>query len=172
MQQNQMVNSIATALLACLLFTGPAAAAQDSFTGKVVSVTDGDTIKVLRDKKQIRVRLHGIDCPERKQAFGEMAKEFAARLVAGKTVKVIVTDTDRYGRTVGKVVLEDGKVLNHELVRAGLAWWYRRYAPKDKKLEALEAAARESKVGLWSDPDPVPPWEFRRGKRSNGESSK
>ena len=73
-----------------------------------------------------------------------------------------VMDVDRYGRTVGEVILPDGRVLNHELVRAGLAWWYRRYAPDDKTLEQLERGARGANRGLWADPNPVPPWEWRR----------
>jgi len=137
----------------------------EEFTGKVVGVSDGDTIKVLRAGKQVRVRLSGIDCPEKRQAFGKRAKRFTSDLVFAKTVTVKVTDIDRYKRIVGEVILKDGTNLNHALVRAGLAWWYQRYAPGDRELERLEKSARENKRGLWADPDPLPPWEFRKRRR-------
>ena len=89
------------------------------FTGRVVGVTDGDTIKVLHNGKAEKIRLHGIDCPEKGQPFGSKAKQFTSELVFGKTVTVHVTDMDRYGRTVADVVLPDGRVLNRELVAAG-----------------------------------------------------
>ncbi len=117
---------------------------------------------MLHNGKGERIRLHGIDCPEKRQPFGNRAKQFASALVFGKTVTVNVLDVDRYGRTVGEVILPDGQVLNHELVRAGLAWWYRRYAPDDDTLAQLEADARAAKRGLWADAEPVPPWEWRR----------
>jgi endonuclease YncB( thermonuclease family) len=83
----------------------------------------------------------------------------------GKHVEVRVRDTDRYGRTVAQVILPGGKNLNHELVYAGFAWWYRKYAPNDRTLKALETGARAAKRGLWGDKNPIPPWEWRRGKR-------
>lgn len=131
--------------------------------GKVVSVTDGDTIKILEGGKELKIRLNGIDAPEMSQAYGRKSKDFLSALVAGKTVKVIVRDTDRYGRSVGDVMVGD-KSANAELVAAGLAWHYVEYS-KDEKLAALEKEARARKLGLWADPDPVPPWEFRRIKR-------
>jgi len=133
------------------------------FTGKVVAVADGDTVSVLRDgTTTVKIRLNGIDCPEKKQAFGTRAKQFTSSLAGEKQVKVIEKGQDRYGRTLGEVILEDGRSLNHELVRAGMAWWYRRYAPKHKELEALEKEAREAKAGLWADADPVQPWAWRK----------
>jgi len=95
-----------------------------SFQGKVVSVSDGDTIKVLKDGKQVKIRLAAIDCPEKGQPYGQKAKRFTADMVAGKTVKVWETDTDRYGRIVGFVFVGD-KNLNKELLSAGLAWHYK-----------------------------------------------
>jgi len=109
-----------------------------------------------------RIRLYGIDCPEGKQAFGTRAKEFTGDFVFGKTVTVEVKDTDHYGRTVGQVIAPDGRSLNRELVRAGLAWWYQRYAKHDDELARLEVAARRAGLGLWADPNPVPPWDFRK----------
>lgn len=86
-------------------------------------------------------------------------------MVHRQTVRVLVHDTDRYGRLVGEILLSDGRVLNQELVRAGMAWWYRQYAPKDAILAGLEAEARAARHGLWSDPHAVAPWEFRNGKQ-------
>src|SRR5712691_7992763 len=107
------------------------------FTGRVVGVADGDTIKVMHNGKAEKIRLHGIDCPEKAQPFGSKAKQFTSGMVFGKTVTVHVTDMDRYGRTVADVILPDGRVLNRELVAAGLAWWYRQYS-RDKSLGQLE----------------------------------
>ena len=133
------------------LFLGIALVASHAFaadfTGRVVGVSDGDTITVLHNGKGERIRLHGIDCPEKRQAFGNRAKQFTSKLVFGTTVTVQVVDRDRYGRTVGVVLLPDGRSLNHELVRAGLAWWYRKYSD-DQSLGDLEAEAREAKRGL------------------------
>ncbi len=134
------------------------------FTGRVVGVSDGDTITVLHNGKGERIRLHGIDCPEKRQAFGKRAKQFTSNLVFAKTVTVQVVDRDRYGRTVGVVLLPDGRSLNHELVRAGFAWMYRRYT-NDQSLSDLEEEARVAQRGLWVDAEPVPPWEWRRMRR-------
>ncbi len=131
------------------------------FSGKVVGVSDGDTITVLHNGKGERVRLHGIGCPEKRQAFGRKAKQFTSTLVFGKTVTVQPVDRDRYGRTVAVVLLPDGRSLNHELVKAGFAWWYWRYTPDDETLAQLERDARGAKRGLWADPHAVPPWEWR-----------
>ncbi len=130
------------------------------FTGRVVGVADGDTITVLHNGKGERIRLHGIDCPEKRQAFGKRAKQLTSNLVFGKTVTVQAVDRDRYGRTVGVVLLPDGRSLNHELVRAGLAWMYRRYT-NDQSLSDLEEEARVARRGLCSDPHAVPPWDWR-----------
>jgi len=133
--------------------------------GKVVGVHDGDTITVLVDRAEHKVRLHGIDCPELGQPFGRQAKQLTSRLARVEQVTVDVKDRDRYGRLVGVVTLPTGSSLNHALVEAGLAWWYQRYAFGDAKLEGLEEAARKAEIGLWSQPEPVPPWEWRRGGR-------
>jgi len=135
------------------------------FAGKVVAVKDGDTLEVMKEGVAVRVRLYGIDCPEKGQAFGQRAKQAASDLTFGRTVKVIERDRDRCGRTVGEVIMQDGRSLNRELVRAGLAWWYRHYAKKDAELARLEEAAREAKLGLWADADPVPPWNWRKERR-------
>jgi len=149
----------------------PAAA----WSGKVVGVTDGDDLKVLRVvddmKKEVKIRLYGIDAPEKKQAFGTQAKKANSDLAFGKVVEVSEVDTDRYGRTVADVTLPDKTSLNMRLVYSGMAWWYRKYAPKDKTLEKLEAEARKAKRGLWQDPDPTPPWKWRADQKKKPKAS-
>lgn len=133
-------------------------------TYKVVAITDGDTIRILKDNKEIKIRLAGIDCPERKQDFYTQAKKFTADKAFGKEVKInIIQKSDRYGRVVAEVILPDGTILNEELVRVGLAWHYKQFS-KSKKLEELEREARENKRGLWIDSDAIPPWKFRKKK--------
>jgi micrococcal nuclease len=140
------------------------AASAQAFPGKVVGITDGDTITVLHDGRPERVRLNGIDAPESGQAFGTRAKQFTAQLAFGQIVQVIVRDQDRYGRTVADVVLPDGRSLNLEIVQAGFGWWFRRYS-NDATLAAAEAEARAARRGLWMDASPTPPWEWRRSRQ-------
>jgi len=101
------------------------------FSGTVVSVQDGDTLTVLHGGREVRIRLRGIDCPEKGQAFGLNARGLTAELALGTSVRVMEEDVDRYGRVVATVMLADGRDLNREIVAAGLAWWYRKYAPGD-----------------------------------------
>lgn len=136
------------------------------FEGKVVGVMDGDTIEVLKDGKAVRVRLNGIDCPEKNQPYGSKAKSYVSTLVFNKQVKVIVTDIDRYGRSVADVYLSDGTWLNKKLVEDGYAWHYKYYST-DKHLSASEATARKNKRGLWADNQPVPPWQYRKLSHAN-----
>lgn len=137
-----------------------------AFTGQVVGVLDGDTIEVLHDKKAVRVRLQGIDCPEKAQAFGNRAKLATSDLIFAKSVTIESHGQDKYKRMLGTVLLSDGTHVNRELVAEGWCWWYQKYAPEDVILAALEVAARLAHKGLWADPHPVPPWEWRkRSKR-------
>jgi micrococcal nuclease len=154
------------ALLLAVIVAAPACASTGStdFTGKVIGIADGDTITVLRDRTPVRVRLDGIDAPEAGQDFGTRAKQAASELVFGKTVTVRPTGTDRYGRTVAEVLLPDGRSLDREMVRQGMAWWYREYAPHNQDLARLEANAKAGRVGLWSQPGAVPPWSWRKGE--------
>ncbi len=108
-------------VLLTISWESPGSSAQE-FTAKVVGVADGDTITVLRDRTQMRVRLDGIDCPESGQAFGSRAKAFTSELTFGKVVTVRPRNKDRYGRIVAEIVLADGRDVNHELVRTGSAW--------------------------------------------------
>jgi endonuclease YncB( thermonuclease family) len=151
------------ALFLVLLAVTPNDAAD--FSAKVVGISDGDTLTVLKaDRTQVKIRLHGIDAPEAGQDFSTRSKQAASELAFGKSVTIARRDTDRYGRMVAEVVLPDGRSLNRELVRGGFAWWFRRYAPDDRDLERLEAEAREARRGLWSQPNPIPPWGWREGK--------
>ena len=136
-----------------------------AWPGLVVGISDGDTITVLRnDREQVKIRLYGIDCPEKRQAWGSRATQATGRLCAGKVVDIQETDIDRYGRTVAIVTLPGGLTLQNELVRDGMAWAWPRYCklPICRAWSELEAKARESKAGLWRDAEPVPPWEWRR----------
>lgn len=133
-----------------------------NFLGTVTGVQDGDTLAVLVGDRTVRVRLHGIDCPERAQPFGADARRFTADLALGQTATFIEEDIDRYGRIVATVILPGSRNLNHEIVAAGWAWWYRQYAPDDWRLRTLESQARKAARGLWAEAAPVPPWEWRR----------
>ena len=137
-----------------------------AWMAKVVSVTDGDTIKVFNaEQGQVKIRLYGIDTPEKAQPYGKAAGKYLASLIAGATVDIESVTTDRYGRTVG-IVSDSETNINQEMVRAGYAWVYQRYC--DKPLcdfwLILENEAKVTKIGLWQEPDPVPPWEWRRRK--------
>jgi micrococcal nuclease len=137
----------APALLACQLALG------EDFSGLVVGVSDGDTITVMHDGKAERIRLNGIDAPEKSQPFTNRAKQFVSELAFDQEVTVETRGQDRYGRTIAEVFLPDGRNLNQEIVKAGFAWWFRRYAPNDKELERLETEASDAKRGLWVDPE-------------------
>jgi endonuclease YncB( thermonuclease family) len=142
----------------------------DTLEGKVVGVTDGDTITVLdSDNTQHKIRLAGIDAPEKKQAFGNVSKQQLADRVFQKTVTIDYSKTDRYGRLVG-IVLVDGEDINIQQIEAGLAWHYKKYereqTPEDReRYAAAEGEAREARRGLWREPEPVAPWEFRVAAR-------
>jgi endonuclease YncB( thermonuclease family) len=140
------------------------AARPAAHTGKVVRIRDGDSIVVLEGSVQVEVRLHGVDAPELGQAYGRRAKSFAGDLSFGRQVEVQPRGKDAYDRTLAEVVLPDGRSLNRELVSAGLAWWYRKYAD-DADLASREREARAARRGLWADRNPVPPWEFREAGR-------
>jgi len=157
-------------IAACALLLLALACNAATIEGRVVGVTDGDTVTVLDgDKVQHKIRLSGIDAPEKKQPFSQRSKESLSELVFSKTVAVETGKTDRYGREVGKV-LADGVDANLEQVKRGFAWHYKAYEreqpPSDRKAYAdAEIEARESKRGLWADEAPLPPWASRRDKR-------
>lgn len=136
----------------------------DVLTGKVVRVSDGDTVTLLVEgKKQHRVRLAEIDAPESGQAYGRKSKESLLNLCGGESAVVQVHEVDRYGRAVGRVVCA-GVDTTVEQVRTGMAWVYDGYV-RDRSLYDLQTAARSSRVGLWGDSSPIEPWRWRRGER-------
>lgn len=132
--------------------------------GKVVSITDGDTIKVLTNEKHMyKVRLYGIDAPEAKQPYGNVSKKYLSDMIAGKIVEVTEVGKDLYGRIIGRVYC-DGQSVNADMVWSGMAWHYKDYAPKDKELLEAQRSARALSKGLWADPNPIAPWVFRKKK--------
>lgn len=153
-------------IFSCIILLFIACTTNDELIyGKVVRVADGDTITLLVDgNKQVKVRLYGIDCPETKQDFSKIAKQFTSDRSIHKNVSVEVIDIDQYGRTVGIVNLPNGEILNEELLKAGLAWHYKQYDQSDR-FAKLESEARKNKIGLWSIKKPLEPWLFRRQNR-------
>ncbi len=148
-------------LLFLLLFT--TLASSQEMRGVVVKIVDGDTFDlVLKDSGDtIRIRLAGVDCPERKQPFAEQATEFTAKRCLQKTVWFISHGKESFGRIVGDVILRGRRNLAHELVAAGLAWQVPKYS-RSVAIDCLQSVARSAKLGLWSHPNPTPPWEFAK----------
>lgn len=161
---------LATAAALLLFATAvPSSFAQDgapvepgqTFTGRVVEVTDGDTYDVRRSiGATVTIRLHGVDTPESSQPFGGKATRRARRLLQGESVRATVEDIGRYGRAVARVEVQ-GSDLGVMLIRRGLGWWYREHAPRETEYARLQRQARNAGRGLWSQADPVPPWEWR-----------
>ena len=118
-----------------------------------------------------RVRLAGIDCPESNQEYGTEATEATKGLAPNQEVRMTAIEIDRYARMVAEVRLLDGRSLNHELVKAGACWWYRKYAPSDTELKRLESEARKQRRGVWITASPIPPWEWRKQYRVMGTVS-
>ena len=143
-----------------------------AWTGKVVGIADGDTITVIHNGRGEKIRLHGIDTPEKGQAFGNKAKAVTGNMLRGRVVEITPMTTDRYGRTVALVYV-DGQSLNESLVRSGYAWVYRKYCKEAFCADwlALEDTARNQKKGMWRDPHIIPPWEYRQIGRGQQVSS-
>lgn len=134
-------------------------------TGRVVRIADGDTVSILdHSNTQHKVRLYGIDTPERDQPFGKAAKKALAQLIDEKTVGVVIVTTDSYGREVG-TLYSDGVNINVAMVASGYAWWYQYFAPHEHALQEAQRQARAQGLGLWAEPQPVAPWDWRRNKR-------
>ena len=159
--------NILTRLIVCVFLFLATLLHAETITGKCVGVTDGDTATILVDgNKQEKIRFWGIDAPESKQDFGQVAKKKLSDLIFGKEVSVYITSQDRYGRNIGKVYV--GNIYaNLEMIKSGLAWHYAQYAPNDTILAKAEQEARSKKVGLWSHATPTPPWQWRRGDRND-----
>src|SRR5436305_14660114 len=153
MRARLLMRHVGQSLLLILVFLIPVrdvVSAADDFTGKVVGVNDGDTITVLKDRIPVKVRLFGIDCPETGQDFGSRAKGATSEMAFGKVVTVHPRRNDRYGRTVADVVLPDGRTLNHELVRRGLAW-VRKRRQGQGKVPGTEASRSTDLQGIGPD---------------------
>lgn len=152
-------------LLFCI-FLVPSICFADLMTGEVVAVADGDTITVLSEGVEHKIRLSGIDAPEKSQAFGSQSKQSLSEMVFRKTVAVDYNKRDKYNRIVGKVLLEN-QDINLEQIKRGLAWHYKKYEKEqeieDRSIYANEEyLARRDKKGLWLDKDITPPWIFRK----------
>jgi len=150
------------ALFPLLLALAPARA---DVLARVVSVHDGDTLTVLIQRRQVKVRLTDIDAPELRQPFGTRSRQSLAELCFGKMAAFDMRGQDRYRRAVAQVTC-DGRDANAEQVRRGYAWTYTRFAPRDSPLYAMQDEARAAHRGLWADPAPVPPWNWRRVSRA------
>jgi endonuclease YncB( thermonuclease family) len=157
-------------ILLIALLTFPIFAFADTIDGRVIAITDGDTVKVLDASQTLwKVRLMGIDAPEKKMPFGDKSKQYLSSLVFNQQVKVEYSKKDKYGRVVGKILV-DGVDANLEQVKAGLAWHYKQYqkeqTTEDRAAYVLaEEMARNESIGVWSVSDPMPPWEWRHQRK-------
>ena len=151
-----------------ILFLFPGILCAKELEGNVVRVLDGDTIEVLQDRTPVRIRLINIDAPEKKQPFGRWSTNQLKSLIAGQPVTVTYTQTDRYGRVLGRVVTTNGIEANRYMVQNGAAWVYDQYNT-DPSLPALQREARAQKRGLWADSQPVPPWEWRHRENKSDD---
>jgi micrococcal nuclease len=172
------IEAIIFLLSAAVVLPGIGVADHD-LRGKVVGVPDGDSLSVLLDgqgnmenKTTSRVRLFGVDTPEKSQAFGERARTYTSKQCLNRNVVLKVVDRDQYGRLVADAYVESDRGnprndihLQEQLVKNGFAWVYRQYSRSPHLIE-LESKARKQRLGLWSDEHPIPPWEYRRGSRS------
>ncbi|MDC0142969.1 thermonuclease family protein [Verrucomicrobia bacterium] len=147
--------------LLSLILLSPLLVGAFEFTAKVVGVTDGDTITVLRQSTQHKIRLMHIDAPEGHQAFGVKSKQALSNKVFGKVVTIRWAEHDRYKRILDEVYISK-RHINAEMVTEGMAWHYKQYS-KDKGIAQSELKARAAKTGLWADKNAIAPWDFRRG---------
>ena len=130
-------------------------------TYKVIAILDGDTYDILVDNQSVRIRIDGIDAPEKGMPYSKVSKNYLSKLCFGKYIKIKKTDEDGRGRWVCRGYTPEGLDISEEMIRAGLAWHYKKYS-SDKKLAALEIEARSKKIGLWTEPNPIAPWEIRK----------
>lgn len=153
--------SLSSCLIGLLSVPLPAFA---DFSAKVMEVVDGDTIVLWHNNREQKVRLNGVVCPDKTQPYGGQAKRFTSFMIQNKDVRVRVISKDENGGIIGHVFLQDGQELNRELVKEGLAWWDRKPST-NQGLSQLEEIARAEKRGLWADPHPIPPWEWKKQQR-------
>lgn len=152
-------------LLVLMLVLGSVIARAQTYTGKVTAVKDGDTIEMLVNGKAVRIRLFGVDSPEKGQAFGEKARQYTASLCFGKVVTAKQQSRDQYRRVVAEVYLPGGGSLNLQLVKAGYAWQYTQFN-KTREMALAQTEAKAARKGLWQDAHPVAPWVWRKKRRS------
>ena len=147
--------------------TTAAAVEAPSWSGEVGGVKDGDTIVVLHDGRGETIRLYGIDAPEKGQDFGNRAKQTLSELVFRKVVEIKNMDTDRYGRMVAVVTI-GMKTANEAMIEAGMAWVFEKYCHKAfcNGWRGLQEKAKAKRIGLWSHPKPIPPWEWRKSRKA------
>jgi endonuclease YncB( thermonuclease family) len=171
------VKLIQSLFISFALFISMAVGASTLTPGLIVAVSDGDTATLLtHDKQQLKIRLVGIDAPEKKQAYGTKAREHLASRIFKQEVEVELRTKDRYGRYLG-VIYKGGIDVNQGMVQDGYAWFYKHYAKEQPKAEALryanaEESAKQLRKGLWADPNPVPPWDFRKEAKEQARAAK
>lgn len=164
-------SAIAHSLTILGLFLLSGAASAETLRGKIVGVTDGDTVTLRTDWDTYQVRVAGIDAPEKRQPFGSVSKKALSDCAFGQTVEVDTHKKDRYGRLIGKIN-SNGADCGLRQIQLGLAWHYKAYAkeqpaPDRESYSQAELVAREQRLGLWRDPNPTPPWDFRKESKSN-----
>lgn len=157
---------LVTVLWAC----AAASHSSEFFQAKVIGVSDGDTITVLKEGVPLKLRLNGIDCPEKSQDFGQKAKDFTSELVFSKQVLVFARGKDRYKRTIAEVYLSGGENLSDLLIARGYAWWYRSFS-KEIHRQILEEKAKAEKLGLWKEENAFAPWDFRKSQKQASKTS-
>lgn len=159
LNQNRDYNSISKAVLENEFRGG------HRISGRVVRITDGDTFEMLvAGNKKLRIRIHGIDAPEREQPFYRKSRDFLGTLCFQKQVSIQIVNKDRWGRLVAHAFTPDGQSIGYKMVENGFAWHFTRYS-NDPTLRRLENSARKNKAGLWADKNPVAPWKWRRGNK-------
>lgn len=161
-----MTTKIIHKILFSLILFFSALAHGETINGRVVGISDGDTLTLLdASNTQFKIRLAAIDAPEKAQPFGQRGKQKLSEICYGKNASVNVVSTDRYGRTVGDIDCA-GINANQAMIQSGLAWVYRKYDKGHEYLYAFEEEARNSRHGLWADPNPIAPWDWRKAKRN------
>jgi len=161
-QDTPMIITIFPLVLIVLSFSVPAFAQE--FPAHVISVSEGDAITVRHERRMVRIRLRGVDCPEKGQPYFNEAKRFTSFMADNRDVLVRPLGKDARGRTIADVILPGGKSLNQELLQEGLAWWDRKHS-NDQAMKDLQDVAQAGKRGLWSEAKPIPPWEWKNRKR-------
>ena len=156
---------IMAGLVFALLSVCPALSWAD-FAARVVTVHEGDRLTIRHDGRSETIYLKDIDCPEPKQPYGKQAKRVIAAYVGNRDVVVRGLTRDKQGRVFAEVLLHDGRNVGHELLREGLAWW-KKSTSSDAGLEVIEELARAERKGLWSEPNPVPPWKWKAPKKTS-----